>query len=615
GTLAASPDEQPVIGRARPDRAALLDFTARGGRVLVLEQGAYPKGLFDLELAEHRSTMTFPLGSHHPALADVDPEDLKFWRGDHMVTPAEPVRPIEGGCSAIVVSGSQAGLDYAPLLERPIGSGTMVHSQLKLVEKFQSEPAAARILANLIAYLAEFGPRQRKTGVIGSESYRKYLGSLGLRFDDPTGGASHDLAGYRLLAVRDEIPEGLAGGLRQFVERGGNLLVHRPSPESFARLSKTLDLDLTIQPYTGPVSLSEEEHALSGAIAREDLYWLGRHAGIAWAETPRADRMTDGLFGMALEGREFGTHEVEDWKREGAIVEARAPGITFATVGSAAGEVEFPAPGRYLFGIVARGTPADGVWPQCRVAIDGRQVGVVGVESEQWQTVTCFGRVEQGRHELSVAFINDGGSAAKSEDRNLYVDKVLVARDEASSTFFLTNPAAVAVVPRGKGNVVLDLIRWDTEEQNSRKAARYACSLLTALGGDFTPRPGVAIECETMMPQPGMPHFQKRGGQVSLACSGYIEGPIRVAAAGRYTVEILASGTKAQEVYPEVELRIDGTPAGRVQLKSDGWSTFSLELELAEGEHRLAIAFVNDMQRDGEDRNLMLDRVVFYRHG
>jgi hypothetical protein len=159
----------------------------------------------------------------------------------------------------------------------------------------------------------------------------------------------------------------------------------------------------------------------------------------------------------------------------------------------------------------------------------------------------------------------------------------------------------------------MDLVRWDTEERNARKAARYATSLLTSLGGDFTPRLGAAVECESMSPQPGMAHFQNRGTYVSLACNGYIESPIRVAASGTYAVEILAAGSAAQGGYPLVELRIDGSPAGRVQLQGEAWRTYPLEVEFAEGEHRLALAFVNDMQHDGEDRNLMLDRVEFYR--
>ncbi len=612
GTLADRPGEQPIIGRVPPDRKAVMDFAGRGGRILVLQQHAYPEGLFDVQLTGHDSTMTFAAAPAHPALEGIQPDDLKFWRGDHLVARAEPSRPIAGAALPLVVSGSRAGIDHAPLLEQPVGRGTIVYSQLKLVDKFHTEPAAARILANLLKYLAGRPPQDSATAVFGgSEAYRQHLRSLGLRYEE-LDALPHDLSGYRLLVVRGDLSEENAAGLGEFVRQGGNLLVHRPSAAATATLSHVFGLDLNCQPYAGPVTRAEQGHPRLDAITREDLYWLGKHVGIAWAETPRADEMADASLGITLDNKQVHAHEVEQWKLEGSIVEARAPGVTFATTGSASAELEFPTSGRYVFGILARGTPADGVWPRCRVSVGGEPLGDIGVESGDFHSVTCFGHVEKGRHTVSIAFINDGGNPERREDRNLYVDKLLIAPDAVSDVAFLTNPAAVAVAARGSGTVVLDLLRWDTEDRNARKAARYACSLLTALGGDFTPRPGVAIECETMTPQPGMAHFQNRGTTVSLACSGYIAAPVQVAAAGRYTVEILAAGSSAQDVYPLVEVRIDGRAVGQVQLESDGWRTYPLDVELSEGEHRLALAFINDLQHDGEDRNLLLDRATFY---
>jgi hypothetical protein len=62
----------------------------------------------------------------------------------------------------------------------------------------------------------------------------------------------------------------------------------------------------------------------------------------------------------------------------------------------------------------------------------------------------------------------------------------------------------VAFVNCGEGWIRLDQLRWDTEEQNARKAARYAGALLSMLGGDFSPRSGTAVECARMTPQPGL---------------------------------------------------------------------------------------------------------------
>lgn len=612
-SLAARENDHPVIGRTMPERRALLDFASRGGRVLVLRQEAYPQGMFDLSLTTRRSTMTFPTHPGHPALAGVEPADLKFWRGDHLVATHDPARPVSGGALAIVVSGSATGIDNAPLVEQPVGRGCIVYCQMNLIEKMDSEPAAARILANLIEYLARYSSTVRRTAVLGgTDEYHAYLNSLGLQYDVLTDSAMPDLSACQLLVCRGgEIDASTA---LRFVEQGGTLVIHRASPAAFEALCRGLALDITLQPYTGPIIRAEGSEPLLKAITREDLYWLGPHVGIDWAETPRADEMVDGIFAKSLDGKDVRTLEIEDWKLEGQIVERRSPGVVFATTGSASTVVDFPATGDYVIGLVARGTPAKGEYPLARVSIDQKPLGLVAVADGQWHTVTTFGRVEQGRHEVSVAFINDG-SNPPAEDRNLNVDKILIASDQESGTAvrFLASPPAIGVARRGKGMIVLDQVRWDTEPQNTRKAARYAGALLAALGGNFTPRLGVAIECEQMTPQPEMPFFRNLGAHVSLACNGYVKAAVEVAATGRYTMEVTASGTKAAGVYPLVEVRIDGKLLGQVQLISGNWRPYSLPIELAAGTHELSLALVNDLNQDGEDRNLMLDKVIFYQ--
>jgi hypothetical protein len=164
-----------------------------------------------------------------------------------------------------------------------------------------------------------------------------------------------------------------------------------------------------------------------------------------------------------------------------------------------------------------------------QVSIDDKPLGLISTQSEQWHTVATSGFIFKGKHKLTVSYINDGGTST-NEDRNLYVDKVLVAYDAGQSGIaFLTRPPALAVIPCGKGKIVLDQIRWDTEQRNTRKAARYACSLLTSLGGDFDSQLGVALECENMQSQPNRPQTRYRGSFVSMASEGYLRTRIQVA--------------------------------------------------------------------------------------
>lgn len=610
--LQAESGGRPVIGRVSPERRGLYAFVARGGRLAVLHQDAYPEGLFDVELTDHRSTMTFELEGSGLGLPAHDPRSLSFWRGDHLVTTREPARPAHGGFRAVVVSGSAAGIDHAPVIVQDVGKGFIVYSQLLSVEKFATEPAAADTLARVVKTLFDVSSPIRKTGVAGGgKAYQQYLGGLGLRFDDLTDKLdTADLSQYGLLICRGAI-KAIPRIRRDFLEPGGRLYLHRPKPESLDEFGREMMVDLAAQPHSGPVSRAEGRESIANMIAREDLYWLGKHVGIDWADTPRATNMADGVFVKTFAGKKPTAHEIEDWRLEGGIVERVPPGVTFATVGSASKTIDFPEGGVHIIGLLARGTPSGGEYPLAEIKIDGKPFGTIAVNSPDWHTATTFGLVPKGEHEVSVAFVNDG-SNPPNEDRNLYADKVLIASDnDRQEVQFLTSPPAIAELNRGRGKVLIDLVRWDTEEQNARKAARLASTLLTEMGGDFQPRLGTTIECEWMTPQPGMPHFSNQGGHAAMACNGYVQTPVQVAAAGRYSMELVASGTPAAGVYPLVEVAIDGKKAGQVQLTSGNWRSYFLDLDLPEGNHELRLSFVNDLNVHGEDRNVMLDKATF----
>jgi hypothetical protein len=445
---------------------------------------------------------------------------------------------------------------------------------------------------------------------LGPPEYAAYLRSLGLAFDELTEREmASDLASYGLLICRGSVPG--PERLLRWVESGGQLLVHRASAESVREICGTFRLDLTARPYSSAVTRAETGHPLLAAITREDLYWLGTHTGIGWSETPRSPTMSDGVLARTLTQQSGTSYEIEDWQLEGGIVERRSPGVMFATAGSAAQEITVAEAGDYLIGLQAQGSPCRGVYPTARIRVDNQVFGVLTVTGE-WETTCVAGPLASGKHTVSVSFINDG-SDPPQEDRNLWVDKVVLARDDTvDHVHLLTQPAALAAAPRGRGLVVIDQLRWDTEEDNARKAARYAGALLTELGGNFAVRHGVTLECERMTPQAGMPFFSNQGSQAALACNGYVETAIEVAASRSYTLELLASGTPVESVYPLVDITVDGTSVGRIQLMSGRLRPYRLNVDLTAGTHVLRLWFINDLNKAGEDRNVMLDHVRFY---
>ncbi len=618
GSEALKPSQRqlPIIGRTDPRRDAVRRFLARGGRLLVLRQQDYPEGLFDVALTPHQSTMTFPLRHDHPALTGLEAEDLKFWRTDHLVSDRELARPASGAAITVVASGSATGLANTPLLERPLGKGCIVHSQLRLVEKAAAEPAAGMILSNLLAYLSEYRPASRKTAVLGgSPQYTELLRNLGLRFDHfSNGGREFDPQDYSLVVHRHATApsDQTLSRLHTFVQNGGNLLLHRTSGKGLEAFATSLALDLTVAPYAGSVRRAEGNSTIFGVVTREDLYWTARRPGLSWAHQPPATDVADGVFSRLIDLSQTAEHSINTWEVEGTYVRQQSPGVLFASAGTATGRIEFPTSGRYAIGINARGTVCEGIYPAARISVDGRPFGTIQLDGPDWKAYGAFGTVEKGPHDVSVAFINDA-SRPPEEDRNLEVRNLLIGPDaNPDRVEFLTQPPVVVTARSGQGRVVLDQLRWDTEEANSRPAARYAVSLLTELGGNFTPKPSTTIECEQMAPQPQMKHFSNQGGIASLACNGWIKTELEVAVAGRYTMELVASGTISDGVYPLVSVKIDDREVGQVQLTTDGWRTYPLEVELTEGTSEFTLAFVNDSSSAaGEDRNLRVDKVVF----
>ena len=615
-TLKQARRQPLVVGRTDPRRDALRRFLARGGRLLVLRQQDYPEGLFDVGLTSQQSTMTFPLRHDHPALAGLQAEDLKFWRNDHLVSDRELARPVSGAAVTIVASGSAAGLANTPLLERPLGKGCIVHSQFRLVEKAAAEPVAGLILANLLTYLSDYRPASRRTAVLGgSTEYTELLRNLGLRFEHfANAGDDFDPQDYSLVVHRggSAVSDEAISRLRTYVQRGGNLLLHRTGSEALETFAKTLGLDLTLAPYAGSVRRAEGNSTILGAITREDLYWTARRPGLSWSYQPPATEAADGVLARLIDISQAAETSIDGWEIEGSYVRRQSPGVLFASAGTATGQIEFPVSGRYAIGITARGSVCEGVYPVAQISVDGRPFGTIQLDGPDWKAYGAFGDVEKGPREVSLAFINDA-SRPPEEDRNLEVRNILTAPDANPDQIeFLTRPPVVVAARSGQGRVVLDQLRWDTEEANSRPAARYAVALLTELGGNFTPKPSTTIQCEQMTPQPEMKHFSNQGGIATMACNGWIKTDLQVALAGRYTMELVASGTISDGVYPLLSVKIDDRAVGQIQLNTDGWRTYPLEVELAPGSHELSLEFVNDFNSAaGEDRNLRVDKVVF----
>lgn len=85
---------------------------------------------------------------------------------------------------------------------------------------------------------------------------------------------------------------------------------------------------------------------------------------------------------------------------------------------------QFDQAGRYVFRVIAYGSPAGGGWPEMMVMVDDRQLGMIVLSNAQPASFEFPFETERGTHRLTVSFLND--LMMGKEDRNLYVVSLAV---------------------------------------------------------------------------------------------------------------------------------------------------------------------------------------------
>ncbi len=636
GALQGQAEPPPVIGAAPAPQKGLAEFLRAGGRALVLEQTQYPEGLLPATLSPHVSTMTFAQMPDHPLLRGLRPEDLKWWRPDNRLTEAEPLRPTTGAFQAVVVSGGPQGINCAPLLERPVGQGVVILCQLKVSERLGVEPAAGLLLQNALDTLAAYQPPATRTALFcPTQATRDCLDAVGLAYRDLTAHpAPADLDACDLLVAAGPLAAlaPCADSVRALLDRGGTVLLHRVTPQDLAALPGCFE-GMTLTPYKGPAARIPGAHPLSAFFANEDLYWLGdQKSAYSWATRPLATDMTDFVFARTLQGKKPTEYPHQLMKVTGTYADNLADFASLPTDNATATvEIDVPADGVYILGIVAGGTQASGIWPAGAVDVDGKPFGTFACQKGEMDTYTVFGPLTAGKHQVAIRFTNDAYNPP-NEDRNLVVKSLLVAADDTpqGGAALLTSPPALVVIPfpplqravsegeggkggeaqpHGKGRLVVDNINWDTTRSNSRKAYRYLCGLLTGLGAQFIEKPATSLRVAGWLHDPAMHWYNNTEGVAYLGDSGYIAGKVQVATAGRYTLRFVCKGTSVKGVGPIVALEIDGAPSGQFEVKSEDWRSYPLTVDLPAGAHQLKLIYTNDEYAPPEDRNLWIERM------
>ena len=232
-----------------------------GLRVLVFEQTseALEKRL-GFRVQEYGLRNVFRRVPDHPALGGLDEEHLRDWRGEATLLP--PRRSYEasskygghvvrrcglevprlwrcgnrGSVASVLIEKPACGdflpivdggfsLQYSPLLECREGAGMVLFCQMDVTGRAEDDPAAGRLVRNLLGYVSSWKPAPRRRALYaGDPAGRAHLESAGVSLGTYEGGR---LSGEQVLvvgrgggrALRPHAPD-----VARWLKAGGHLL-------------------------------------------------------------------------------------------------------------------------------------------------------------------------------------------------------------------------------------------------------------------------------------------------------------------------------------------------------------------------------------------------------
>ena len=239
-----------------PDISRVRD----GLKVILFEQSAEVlEKRFGFRVQEYGLRQVFARVPDHPLLAGLGAESLHDWSGQATIVPPRltnyTMRPYFGPtikwCGIQVPRAYRAGnwgnvatvliekpargnflpivdggysLQFSPLMEYREGKGVLLLCQMDVTGRTEEDPAAARLVANMLGYISAFSPSSvRKVCYAGSEAGRKHLEQMGLMVANYEGGP---LGADRVLVVGPDGGKTLAAhaeDVRPWVKAGGNV--------------------------------------------------------------------------------------------------------------------------------------------------------------------------------------------------------------------------------------------------------------------------------------------------------------------------------------------------------------------------------------------------------
>ncbi len=254
-TLLVGPEA--LAGVPASELAGLAPKVSSGGRMIILSQTSLPQFLRtrlsqSREFNSHAATMDFD----SPLTRGLATEDFRAWQtreADQLVSLHPLDTPATGNFRVHVTT-----VKSAPILEVGEGKGRVLFVQMNLDRALGLDPAADRMLANILAWTAEPSPFPRRPALViarRSEVVRPLTARLGLQGDVTEAPSREQIAKAPLIvldggdaSLRPKVDK-VAGELRRSLTEGASLYVTGLDTAGADWLSGLLETEIQVAAY------------------------------------------------------------------------------------------------------------------------------------------------------------------------------------------------------------------------------------------------------------------------------------------------------------------------------------------------------------------------------
>ena len=300
---------QSVIGNMPSEQETIRRFAEGGGRVLVLpqtEMGILP-GEFFLE-KRNFSSMGFVRASAHPVMQGLKDVDFAMWHWPadlpgHLIARGLYRTPNHGNFLPLVecfhFDRKANVLAWTPLWEMCLGNGSILVTQLPLVDTIDTEPMAAKLWRRLLDYLGKdiYRHPQSRLAVLDSVSEPVLNRLKDLRADFKIVSQVDGANPVTLVEMNQPDFSKSTEAFRKYVQDGGILILHRARPEHQAFLAELTGkkVAVEVQPYRSWVDrqMIDKRDGLAEGLSNIDFYWCPNVDGEGPASTCQVSSVAD----------------------------------------------------------------------------------------------------------------------------------------------------------------------------------------------------------------------------------------------------------------------------------------------------------------------------------